>query len=205
MVQKSAMKRGRPRAYDPDTAIAAAMDAFWERGYAATSLDDLSAATGMNRPSLYAAFGDKRAIYRAVLERYWATARAAMQEALEGGPLRSVLGALYAKALSIYLANGARGCFMIGTAVTEAAADPAIRAALGDALREIEGAFAARIARARENGEVVRHADPAALAKVAAAILYSLAVQARAGASRQSLEATASAAVDLICAAPARS
>jgi AcrR family transcriptional regulator len=68
MVQKQPplRPRGRPRAYDPDVALAQAMDTFWHAGYAGTSLDDLSAATGMNRPSLYAAFGDKRALYLAL-------------------------------------------------------------------------------------------------------------------------------------------
>jgi hypothetical protein len=56
-------RRGRPRAYDPDTALAAAADVFWKKGYDGTSLDDLAAATGMNRPSLYAAFGDKHDLY----------------------------------------------------------------------------------------------------------------------------------------------
>src|SRR5579883_1226199 len=71
MVQKSApAKRGRPRAYDEETALAQAMRVFWTGGYAATSLDELSAATRMNRPSLYAAFGDKQALYRTLIERY---------------------------------------------------------------------------------------------------------------------------------------
>ena len=67
-VLKAAAKRGRPRAYDPDAALRAARDIFWVKGYAATSLDDIVEATGMNRPSLYAAFGDKEAIYLAALK-----------------------------------------------------------------------------------------------------------------------------------------
>jgi TetR/AcrR family transcriptional regulator, copper-responsive repressor len=70
MVQKSTASsriaprpRGRPRAFEAETALTHAMDAFWKDGFAATSLDDLSAATGLNRPSLYGAFGDKRALY----------------------------------------------------------------------------------------------------------------------------------------------
>ena len=70
MVQKSKAKRGRPRAYDPEVALGNALAAFWDGGYAATSLDDLSAATGLNRPSLYGAFGDKRALYIQAYRRY---------------------------------------------------------------------------------------------------------------------------------------
>ena len=62
--------RGRPREYDPEEALDAAMGVFWARGYAATSLTDLSEATGMNRPSLYAAFGDKRSVFLRALHRY---------------------------------------------------------------------------------------------------------------------------------------
>src|SRR6185503_13287769 len=69
-------RRGRPRAYDPDTALARAAATFWKAGYAGTSLDDLVEATGMNRPSLYAAFGDKREIYLKTLEHYREGSRA---------------------------------------------------------------------------------------------------------------------------------
>ena len=71
MVQKGESKRrGRPRSYDPEQALQQIMEAFWKTGYSGTSLDDLSAATGLNRPSLYAAFGDKRAIYLKALAHY---------------------------------------------------------------------------------------------------------------------------------------
>src|SRR3978361_2266782 len=71
-------RRGRPRAYQPEIAVAKALDVFRKDGFAATSLDDLSAATGMNRPSLYGAFGDKRELYIKSYQRYRADARAAM-------------------------------------------------------------------------------------------------------------------------------
>src|SRR5258708_28769719 len=86
MVQKSPKPRGRPRAYDPDAALAEARDAFWDAGFAATSLDDLSLATGMNRPSLYGAFGDKRQLYLQTIERYRAFARDALKQALAPAP-----------------------------------------------------------------------------------------------------------------------
>src|SRR5882724_2877881 len=84
MVQKIPPKRGRPRSYDPDTALAQAMAAFWNAGYTGTSLDDITAGTGMNRPSLYGAFGDKRALYLHTLERYRVAGRTAMREVLGG-------------------------------------------------------------------------------------------------------------------------
>jgi AcrR family transcriptional regulator len=205
MVQKSPARRGRPRAYDPDAALARAVDAFWDAGFAATSLDDLSVATGMNRPSLYGAFGDKQALYRKALELYRAHTREALAKALGGGdPLRTALRNVYATAISIYLSgdSGARGCFIIGTAVAHAVTDADTRVALADTLHEIDDALAARIAHAQLSGESSADADPAKLAKLASAALYSLGIHARAGEGRSSLEAIADAAVDVICGPP---
>ena len=205
MVQKTKAKRGRPREYDPGTALARATNAFWQVGFAATSLDDLSGATKMNRPSLYGAFGDKRALYAKTLGLYRERSRQAMKEALGGDDtLREALRRVYRSALSFYLPVSAkpRGCFMITTAVPEAARDPDVQAALAEGLREIEEAFAARMRLAQAQGELATTVDPAMLAKLASAALYYLGIHARAGAARSMLEAFAEATVDLICAAP---
>ncbi len=201
-VQKSAAKRGRPRAYDPDVALARAMSVFWDAGYAATSLDDLRAATGMNRPSIYAAFGDKLALYRTLLDRYRETARSGMAQALAPEvPLREALARVYKAALALYLPRkaDARGCFLIGTAVTEAARNAAVRASLAAGLKEIDAAFETRIRLAVDRGELPRRANAPARAKMASAALYSLAIHSRAGASRTELDAIVNAALDLIC------
>src|SRR6478736_3403446 len=97
-------RRGRPRAYQPEVALGKALDLFRRDGFAATSLDDLSAATGMNRPSLYGAFGDKRELYIKSYKRYREDARAAMLEVFRAeAPLRERLQRIYAIALDIYL------------------------------------------------------------------------------------------------------
>jgi len=203
MVQKSQpARRGRPRAYDPDIALTRARDAFWEAGYASVSLDDLSAATGMNRPSLYGAFGDKQALYLKTLEQYFVLGKGAMEEALTPDrPLRDGLRLVYQGALSLYLAGeqGARGCFLIGTATTEAVGAPEVRAVLAASLRAFDEGFAARFRLARDRGEIGSAADPSALAKLASAVLHSLAIRSRAGDTRAELEATVEAALDLIC------
>jgi AcrR family transcriptional regulator len=199
---KPAKRRGRPRAYDPEVALARATESFWLAGYSGTSLDDLSAATGMNRPSLYAAFGDKRDLYLKTLARYWELSRAVMQEALAyDRPLREALQRLYRKALSSYLAgeSGPRGCFAIGTATTEAVRDAKIRALLAEGFRTIDEAFEARIRLAKDQGELAKGVDPAVLAMLASAALHTLAIRARAGASRSALETIANTAVDVIC------
>jgi AcrR family transcriptional regulator len=203
MVQKEPNRRpGRPRGYDPDTALARATDAFWSAGYAATSLDDLCDATGMNRPSLYGAFGDKRALYLGALERYTEAGRRAMEQALDyERPVAEALANLYSAALALYFSGGgaARGCFLIGTAATEAVRNAEVRDLLGDALRTFDGCFEARLRHAQAAGELRADADPALLAKVASAVLHTLALRSRAGDSRASLRATADAAVALIC------
>src|SRR5207247_4030667 len=97
-------RRGRPRAYQPDVALGKALDLFRKDGFAATSLDDLSAATGMNRPSLYGAFGDKRELYIKSYARYRSDARAAMAGIFKTeAPIRIRLARIFAVALDIYL------------------------------------------------------------------------------------------------------
>jgi len=208
MVQKESRlprepkRRGRPRAYDPDAALARAIGSFWKAGYSGTSLDDLSAATGMNRPSLYGAFGDKRDLYLKALAHYWELSRVAMNEALAHDlPLRQALQRLYDKALSIYFSGkeGPRGCFAIGTATTEAVHDAKIRSSLAEGFRMIDEAFEERIRLAQDQGELQRGADPAALAMLASATLHTLAIRSRAGTSHKVLQGIVDATLDVIC------
>jgi AcrR family transcriptional regulator len=205
MVQKEKIRRGRPRAYDPDIALSQAMNTFWNAGYAATSLDDLSAATGMNRPSLYAAFGDKRAIYRKALDHYRQTVRTRMKGTfLYERPLREAFRSICEAALSIFLSgeNQARGCLMYSCAITEAIADADTRAALAEVVHEIDAALERRLRFAQAQGELPADAKPEALAKIAAAVLSSLSIRARAGEPREALDAVIEAGLDVICGPP---
>ena len=126
-------RRGRPRSYKPAQALQEVTAAFWKQGYSGTSLDDLANATGMNRPSIYAAFGNKRALYLNALKNYWEAGYVAMRDALAyDKPLPQALMQVYERALSIYFPTRGQplGCFAIGTAVTEAAEDSEIRSTL---------------------------------------------------------------------------
>jgi len=199
-----AKRRGRPRAYEPDVALARALDQFRKDGFAGTSLDDLSAATGMNRPSLYGAFGDKRALYIKTYERYRTDARAAMQEAFKGElPLRKRLQRIYAIALDIYLSGeeGPRGCFTVMTAASEAVADPDIRAMVLSGFHELDKAFAICFRSAQEKGELPTSADPDVLAQMASATIHTIAIRARVRTPRKDLEAIVHGAIDLMCGA----
>jgi AcrR family transcriptional regulator len=208
IIVAAARQRGRPRAYDADTALAQAMGALWQFCYNATSLDQLSDATDMNRPSLYAAFGDKRALYLQTLDRYTERSKEGIAKALDPQlSLAEGLQRFYDYALASYLPSGdpARGCYLIGTAVTEALGDEEVRTRLAGALREFEEMVAGRIQQARDEGELDATADPQALAMIALAVLYSMAIRSRAGESRAVLKSVVATAIDLICGrAPAR-
>lgn len=176
--------RGRPRGFDPDLALKAAAERFRTQGYAATSLDDLVDATGLARPSLYAAFGDKRALYLAALDRLSARVEKAFDGlGALGLPLRPMVERMLVGAIQGYLSGeqGPAGCLLIGTATAEAATDPPVRAALSAFLemedRRIEGLLA-------DAGST----RPAACARIVASVLHSLSVRARAGESRAALE-----------------
>jgi TetR/AcrR family transcriptional regulator, copper-responsive repressor len=195
-------RRGRPRAYEPEVALGKALDLFRKDGFAATSLDELSAATGMNRPSLYAAFGDKRELYIKSYVRYRIDARAAMIEIFGGElPIRERLERIYAAAIDIYVADVSQpqGCFTVMTAASEAVADPEIRAMVLDGFAELDKAFASCFRRAKEKGELPRSADPGVLAQLASATIHTIAIRSRARVPRKELEAIAKGAIAVMC------
>ncbi|WP_027577582.1 TetR/AcrR family transcriptional regulator [Bradyrhizobium sp. WSM1743] len=194
-------RRGRPRAYQPDIALGKALDLFRKQGFAATSLDDLSEATGMNRPSLYGAFGDKRELYIKTYQRYREEAGASMVEIFrQEMPLRQRLERIYASALDIYLSGdtGPRGCFTVVTAASEAVGDPEIRAMVLDGLTGLDKAFASCFRRAKEKSELPESTDPIALAQIASATIHTIAIRSRARVPRKELEAIVKGAIDVM-------
>jgi AcrR family transcriptional regulator len=197
-------RRGRPRAYDPEVALRRARDTFWRGGFAGTSLDDLAAGMAMNRPSIYAAFGDKRTLYRSAAGDYAQTSTAWLASALaRPRSLRDGLSAVYRYARDFYLAgdDGARGCFLIGTALTEAMTDAAVQEIVETTMSGFTKTFAERFERAEREGELTPHA-PDALAQIAVATLNTLSVRARTGAQVEVLDGLIEAAVDVICGRP---
>jgi TetR/AcrR family transcriptional regulator, copper-responsive repressor len=194
--------RGRPRAYEPKTALRRAALAFWKNGYSGTSLDDISAATGMNRPSLHAAFGDKHEIYVKALSDYWQRKFAAMGKAFErGGTLAEMLTRVYDAVLSIYFSGGDQvlGCFMLGTAITQAPGDSEVQRMLDESFQTLDADFETRFKQARDSGELKQNADPKALALLASATMHTLAIRARTGSSRKDLKKLAQKATSVIC------
>jgi AcrR family transcriptional regulator len=199
-----AKRRGRPRAYEPEVALARALDVFWKDGFAATSLDDLSAATGMNRPSLYGAFGDKRELYIKSYQSYRDRARLRMGEVFSTElPLRPLLERVYAIALDMYLsgADGPRGCFTVMTAASEAVYDPDIRKLVLSGLSEMDRFFARLFKAAQTRGELAASANPGVLAQLASATIHTIAIRARAQVPRKELEEIVKGAIDVMCGA----
>jgi AcrR family transcriptional regulator len=197
-----AKRRGRPRSYEPDAALTLAMEAFWKSGYAATTLDDLSAATGMNRPSLYAAFGDKQDIYAKAYRKYRARVRDEFLPILAAqAPVRVVLRRIFEASRDLYLSgpDGPRGCLTVVTAASEAVAGPEIRKLVVEAIAALDQTFAALFSKAIARGELAASSDAAALAKIATATIHALAIRARVGAPRSELQELIDAAVSMIC------
>ena len=193
-------RRGRPRAYQPEVALGKALDLFRKDGFAATSLDDLSAATGMNRPSLYGAFGDKRELFIKSYRRYREDARTAMGDIFRDElPIRKRLERIYAVALDIYLSgeSGPRGCFTVMTAASEAVRDPDIRALVLEGFVELTKPLRPASGGPRRRANCprapIRSCWPARLRHH-----HAIAIRARAQMPRKELEAIVKGALDVM-------
>jgi AcrR family transcriptional regulator len=189
--------RGRPRSFDRDEALARAMDVFWEKGYESTSMADLTAAMGINPPSLYAAFGDKERLFLEAIERYYKMQRepitdAYEQEATARGAMERVL---CEAACQLSKTGLNRGCMMVMAATTCSGASPELRAALAARQATSRTRLKSRLDRALESGELDRDTDTAALAGFYTAVLQGMSLQAREGAGKKSLMGMAQAAM----------
>jgi AcrR family transcriptional regulator len=191
------VRTGRPRSFDRDQALEHAIAVFWEHGYDATSIALLTRALGIGAPSLYAAFGDKRALFLEALDRYMHTYAAFTQRALAEEPhARSAVERLLREAAAAYTRpDRPPGCLLI-TAATNCSPQSADIAAR---LRELRAAgtrmLEDKIAAATRMGELPAPTDAHALATFYAAILQGMSAQARDGAARTDLEQIAEAAL----------
>jgi AcrR family transcriptional regulator len=188
-----AQERGRPRTFDIDDALEQALRVFWKRGFLDASLAELTEAMGLNKPSLYAAFGDKEQLYLRALERYVAQRLSRHAAALESEPdasraverfLRGIAG-LYADP------RNPGGCFIVnGTADLGGAGMPkAVEERLHEALQSNEARLRSRLQRARADGQLAGDAQPELLAGFFMATVAGLGVLAKAGARRAKLDA----------------
>ena len=197
MVQKSPT-RGRPRSFDPERVLTDVQNIFWRHGYAATSMDQLASATGLHKPSLYGAFGDKKQLYFETLSRYLANAREQLGAALSRPRLADCLAEIAERSIDLFTRNGPNGCFMMTTAMPEAGGDAEISRVVREAMESLDRALVQRFQRAIADGELSADADPEGLARIVVANHYDLSARARAGYSKDELRALADRSFELV-------
>lgn len=195
-------RRGRPRQFEHGSALDAALKTFWTKGYAGASLDDLTTAMDLNKPSVYAAFGNKEALYAAAVDHYVATLGKSFLEPLATKVrLADGLEGFYAAVIDCVTGrHGPHGCIVACTLPAEAESSPAAREQLAGVLATIDEALAARFAAARASGELPAGSDPKALAQLATNAMLGISIRARGGASRRELTKLARTFVSLVTA-----
>ena len=178
---------GRTREFDIEKAIGIATNLFWAKGYAGTSLNDLTDAMGIGPPSFYFAFGSKEALFRTVIERYQDAVIAFEAEAFQEPTARAVATRLlvgYAGVLTD--PSHAPGCLVINNSLPRCE-DPSFRSWLADLRIEQRGRLRDRFASACESGDLPANADPDALARFVVAMGWGMAVEAQSGATQEDL------------------
>jgi AcrR family transcriptional regulator len=186
--RKSPAPLGRPRSFDIDKALDRALQVFWHKGYEGTTLSDLTKTMGINRPSLYAAFGNKETLFRKALDRYSDGPAAYVRKALEEPRARAVVERLLREAADLLTdPRTPRGCLMVQGALSCGEAANPIRQELASRRAAGEAAIRQRFKRAVSEGDLPADADPTDLARYVATVTHGMAVQAAGGASRKQL------------------
>jgi AcrR family transcriptional regulator len=189
---KEKKTRGRPREFDFEKTLDRAMRVFWRKGFQGTSLTDLTRATRLNRPSLYAAFGDKEQLFRKALERYFAGPSSYARESLGAPTARAVAEKLLYGAINMLTGPGSPAtCMWVHCALSSG--EGRLRAEFAAQRAEGHSLLRKRFDRAVEAGDLPRGSDTNALAHLVLTVNYGLTVQATTGATRRDLERVADA------------
>jgi AcrR family transcriptional regulator len=186
------MPAGRPRAFDADKALDRALKVFWKKGYEGASLPDLTKAMGINRPSLYAAFGNKEELFRKALERYLEGPARHVKTALAEPTARRVVEKLFDGSIAMVTdGKNPRGCFLVQAALACGDdADP-LRRELAKQRASLQGALCERFERAQAEKDLPKDIDAEALARYVVVVNHGMAVQAAGGASASQLREAA--------------
>ena len=187
-------KRGRPRTFDRAVALTAATRLFWERGYEATSVGELTEAMGIRPGSLYAAFGDKKSLFREVVDNYGRSPTGAfVRVALEEEPTAFAAFARILREAAVIYTDPAHpaGCLTISAATNVTTQDADMQAFLRDLRNGNLAVFEARLRTAQRAGELPETASPRALAAYFAAVIQGMSQRARDGATAAELTETA--------------
>ena len=179
---------GRPRAFNADAALDRALAIFWRNGYEGASLPALTKAMGINRPSLYAAFGNKEALFRKALERYARGPARYGRKALEKPTAREVVEALLEGAVALLTKpQNPGGCLMVQGALACGENGTRVRQELASRRAADVAAMRRRFQRAIKEGDLPARADASALARFVATVMHGMSVQAASGATRKEL------------------
>jgi len=179
---------GRPRAFDMDQALDQAMRLFWRKGFLGTSLSDLTEAMGINRPSLYAAFGNKEALFRRAVERYFQGPAAYLQDALKEPAARAVVEhLLYGVVDLVTDSKLPRTCLWVHGALSCGGTSDPLQAEFARQRAQGQADLRARFKRAIAEGDLPHGSDADALARFIQTVNFGLSVQAATGASRKEL------------------
>src|SRR5580692_9919119 len=188
-VRKEQGVMGRPREFDTDTALEKAMRLFWAKSYEGTSVADLTETLGISRPSLYAAFGDKRSLFRVALERYAAGPAGYVAAALAKPTAREVAEQLLRGAADLQAgSSNPGGCLTVNGAIACGDEAEPVRQSLNAHRTAGVALLRRRFEKAKAEHDLPKDSDPAALARFVAAVVYGMAVLASGGASRKELE-----------------
>ncbi len=171
----------RKKAFDIDTAMHKAMEAFWKRGYEATSLDDLLDCMQIQRASLYNAFGDKRTLFIGTLRRYVILDKADIAKRLRiSSPRQAILGVFRDTITAVMKHGPSKGCFLINTALELSPHDPEVAEIVGSAFTYMEKQFFRRlIEKGRAIGEIPKSVRPAPTARALLSLFIGLRVLSR--------------------------
>lgn len=192
-----AKSRGRPRSFDRETALEKALLAFWEHGYEATSVSDLTRVMDIGAPSLYAAFGDKRSLFEEVVRMYGTRYGSFTERALAEEPTaRAAVERALREAATAYTEPGhPHGCLVVHAATN--CSTPEVEESLRGRRNANIAAFESRIRADVAAGVLPPATDVAALARHTGAMIQGMSQQARDGASREELEAVAEIALSI--------
>lgn len=180
--------RGRPREFDVDSALDKAIEVFWRQGYEGTSLTDLTDAMGINRPSLYSAFGNKEDTFKRAVDRYAVVDMAYVDAALAAPTALEVARRyLHDNAIAVTTPGKPAGCLSIQGGLAASPSDDRVVRYLAERRAAGEARFADRFARAIAEGDLPRSESAQELAKYVSTVSAGLAVQAAAGATRDEL------------------
>jgi AcrR family transcriptional regulator len=186
------MPRGRPREFDADKALDAAMLLFWRHGYEGTSLAALTKAMRINTPSLYAAFGSKEELFRRALDRYVERPASYLPNALKAPTAREAAEKLFQGAINMVMhRRRPDGCLLVQGALASGPEEEWAQKELSRRRAGAEAAVHRRFERAIAEGDLSKTTDSAALAKYVVTVLWGLSVQAASGATRRQLEEVA--------------